>query len=275
MKDPAIREKLRKETETANTLFANTQLAVGGPPQKLVVQGVDPAARTCRSTSGSPSGQIAEEEGKHYIDVMLDLSLDDRPQDRVPRRGPRLQRRPHGRRLQRVALHHPRRVRRRRPHQVLHRWRLDDGLPGLDGPGREEDHARGGALPHVGAGRPCRRLPRSWRPARRRPGRRDRLRHGRAGHRSRRGSARPSTTCPAASGAGSSGPTATATSSSTAWRRSPTASAPAPRPASCSATARAESESSSSLALGAVWTAPGASRVSPAAPRRRSARAGR
>ena len=30
----------------------------------------------------------------------------------------------------------------------------------------EEDHARGGPLPHVGAGRPRCRLPRSWRPAR-------------------------------------------------------------------------------------------------------------
>ena len=40
MSDPAVRERLRHETEEASTLFANTQGAVGGPPRKLVVQGV-------------------------------------------------------------------------------------------------------------------------------------------------------------------------------------------------------------------------------------------
>jgi N-acyl-D-aspartate/D-glutamate deacylase len=74
MKDPALREKLRKETETANTLFANTQLAVGGPPQKLVVQGVT-RRQDMQKYVGRSLGEIAEEEGKHYLDVMLDLSL--------------------------------------------------------------------------------------------------------------------------------------------------------------------------------------------------------
>jgi len=74
MSDPAIREKLRKETEQANTLFANTQLAVGGPPQKLVVQGVA-RRQDMQQYVGKSLGQIAEEEGKHYLDVMLDLSL--------------------------------------------------------------------------------------------------------------------------------------------------------------------------------------------------------
>ena len=38
MKDPAIREAIKRETETANTLFTQTQIAVGGPAHKLVVQ---------------------------------------------------------------------------------------------------------------------------------------------------------------------------------------------------------------------------------------------
>ena len=54
-------------------------------PSKLVVQGVDRPPGPARQYVGKSLGQIAEEEGKHYIDVMLDLSLDDRPQDRVPR----------------------------------------------------------------------------------------------------------------------------------------------------------------------------------------------
>lgn len=74
MRDPALRERLRKETEQANTLFANTQLAVGGPPQKLVVQGVA-RRQDMQKYVGKSLGQIAEEEGKHYLDVMLDLSL--------------------------------------------------------------------------------------------------------------------------------------------------------------------------------------------------------
>ena len=43
MRDPAVRERLKQETEKANTLFANTQLAVGGPTQKLMVSGVQPS----------------------------------------------------------------------------------------------------------------------------------------------------------------------------------------------------------------------------------------
>jgi len=74
MQDPALRERLRKETETANTLFANTQLAVGGPPQKLVVQGVA-RRQDMQKYVGKSLGQIAQDEGKHYLDVMLDLSL--------------------------------------------------------------------------------------------------------------------------------------------------------------------------------------------------------
>ena len=75
MKDPAIRERIKAETDSAATLFKNTQGAVGGPPRKLVVQGV--ARRPdLQKYVGRSLGQIAEDEGKHYLDVMLDLSLE-------------------------------------------------------------------------------------------------------------------------------------------------------------------------------------------------------
>jgi N-acyl-D-aspartate/D-glutamate deacylase len=74
MKDPSIRERIKAETERANTLFANTQLAVGGPIQKLVVQGVA-RRQDMQQYVGKSLGTIAEEQGKHPIDVMLDLSL--------------------------------------------------------------------------------------------------------------------------------------------------------------------------------------------------------
>ena len=74
MRDPAVRERLKQETEKANTLFANTQLAVGGPTQKLMVSGVQ-RREDMQKYVGRSLGEIAETEGKHHIDVMLDLSL--------------------------------------------------------------------------------------------------------------------------------------------------------------------------------------------------------
>ena len=68
-----------------------------------------------------------------------------RPQGRVPRPRPRAERRVH-RRDDHGAVLDSRRVRRRRPHQVLHRRRLHDGLPGLDGARRGQGVARGSAL---------------------------------------------------------------------------------------------------------------------------------
>jgi len=76
MRDPAVRERLRKETDEAATLFAQTQGAVGGPPRKLVVQHIAGRPDLCDKYEGRTLGEIAEAEGKHYIDVMLDLSLE-------------------------------------------------------------------------------------------------------------------------------------------------------------------------------------------------------
>jgi N-acyl-D-aspartate/D-glutamate deacylase len=74
MADPSIRERIKAETERANTLFSQTQLAVGGPIPKLVVQGVN-RRPDMQQFVGKSLGMIADEQGKDAIDVMLDLSL--------------------------------------------------------------------------------------------------------------------------------------------------------------------------------------------------------
>ncbi|MPY93291.1 MAG: amidohydrolase family protein [Acidimicrobiia bacterium] len=76
MKDPAIREAIKRETDTANTLFTQTQIAVGGPAHRLVVQHIAGRPDLCDKYEGKSLSQIAEEEGKHYLDVMLDVSLE-------------------------------------------------------------------------------------------------------------------------------------------------------------------------------------------------------
>ena len=75
MKDPAIRERIKAEQEQASTLFTQTQIAVGGPASRLIVQGVQ-RRPDLQKYLGRSLEQIAEDEGKHYIDVMLDLSLE-------------------------------------------------------------------------------------------------------------------------------------------------------------------------------------------------------
>jgi N-acyl-D-amino-acid deacylase len=76
MKDPAIREAIKRETETANTLFTQTQIAVGGPAHKLIVQHINGRPDLNDKYEGKSLRQIADEEGKNYLDVMLDLSLE-------------------------------------------------------------------------------------------------------------------------------------------------------------------------------------------------------
>ena len=191
-------------------------------PQDLVVQGVNRPAPTCSSTSGAVARRHRRRRrASTPIEVMLDLSLAGRPERRVPRPGPGLERRLHGRDDQ------------RRPTRI----------PGVSDGGAHTKFFTGGAWTHrlADAGwcatrassrwrRPttgCRRWPptppASATVASLREGAAAdvrRLRHGRARHRARAGSARSSTTCPAASGAGCSGPRATSRSSSTARSRS-------------------------------------------------------
>jgi len=74
MADPELRERIKSETEGANTIFQNTQGAVGGPVHKLMVSGVNRQPELSQY-SGQSLTAIAEAEDKHYIDVMLDISL--------------------------------------------------------------------------------------------------------------------------------------------------------------------------------------------------------
>ncbi|MFT7597649.1 MAG: N-acyl-D-amino-acid deacylase [Acidimicrobiales bacterium] len=75
MRDPALRERIKAEQDQANTLFTQTQVAVGGPAQRLVVQGVQ-RRPDLQKYLGRNLEDIAADEDKHYIDVMLDLSLE-------------------------------------------------------------------------------------------------------------------------------------------------------------------------------------------------------
>jgi N-acyl-D-aspartate/D-glutamate deacylase len=73
MADPEMRERLKAEIEEAEARLARAQ-AIAGPIPDLIVQGVNRQANL-QSYVGKSVGKIAEEEGKHYIDAMLDLSV--------------------------------------------------------------------------------------------------------------------------------------------------------------------------------------------------------
>ena len=83
-----------------------------------------PASPSSSSTSGARSADIGQEEGKHPGEVMLDLSLatDLKAEFLGPDKGSNAE---FMAELIDVALHAARRLRRRCPHQVLHRRGLD------------------------------------------------------------------------------------------------------------------------------------------------------
>jgi N-acyl-D-amino-acid deacylase len=74
MQDPELRAALVAEAEEADRRLRAIQAGVGGQPSKLIVQGVNRQADLQRYV-GRSVGEIAEEEGKHPIEAMLDLSL--------------------------------------------------------------------------------------------------------------------------------------------------------------------------------------------------------
>jgi N-acyl-D-aspartate/D-glutamate deacylase len=74
MQDPELRQALVEEAEEADRRLQIIQAGVGGNPMHLVVQGVN-RQQDLQPYVGKSLGQIAEEEGKHHIEVMLDLSL--------------------------------------------------------------------------------------------------------------------------------------------------------------------------------------------------------
>jgi len=74
MADPALRERIKAESDSASTLFTQIQGGVGGPPRKLVVTGVGGRADLDRYV-GRSLEDIARDEDRHYIDVMLDIAI--------------------------------------------------------------------------------------------------------------------------------------------------------------------------------------------------------
>ena len=74
MQNPALREAVKRETEEADRKLQVIQAGVGGPIPHLIVQSVG-GKPELEGYVGKSLGQIAEEEGKDPIEVMLDLSL--------------------------------------------------------------------------------------------------------------------------------------------------------------------------------------------------------
>jgi N-acyl-D-amino-acid deacylase len=74
MADPEMRAALVRETEEADKRLQAIQAGVGGDIKGLVVQGVNRQANL-QQYVGKSVGQIATEEQKHPVEVMLDLSL--------------------------------------------------------------------------------------------------------------------------------------------------------------------------------------------------------
>jgi N-acyl-D-aspartate/D-glutamate deacylase len=74
MRRPDLRKALVDEAEAADRRLRAIQAGVGGNPRHLIVQSVGGHAEL-EPYVGRAVGQIAEAEGKHPIEVMLDLSL--------------------------------------------------------------------------------------------------------------------------------------------------------------------------------------------------------
>jgi N-acyl-D-aspartate/D-glutamate deacylase len=75
MKDPELRRALVDEAEAADRRLRVIQAGVGGNPKHLIVQSVNDQSELERYL-GRSVGEIAAEQGKHHIEVMLDLSLE-------------------------------------------------------------------------------------------------------------------------------------------------------------------------------------------------------
>src|ERR1700693_2767632 len=74
MKDPALREAIKREHDEANKKLEVIQKGVGGPIRHLIVSWAGDR-RELEKYVGTSIGQISNEEKKHEIDVMLDLSI--------------------------------------------------------------------------------------------------------------------------------------------------------------------------------------------------------
>ncbi len=74
MKNPALREAIKRETEEADRKLQVIQAGVGGAIPTLIVQSANNRTEL-EQYVGKSIGQIAQEEGKNPIDTMLDLSI--------------------------------------------------------------------------------------------------------------------------------------------------------------------------------------------------------
>lgn len=74
MQDPELRKALIAEAETADRRLRAIQAGVGGNPKYLIIQSVNDQPEL-EPYVGRAVGDIAEEQDKHPIEVMLDLSL--------------------------------------------------------------------------------------------------------------------------------------------------------------------------------------------------------
>ncbi|HEY5646598.1 MAG TPA: amidohydrolase family protein [Pseudomonadales bacterium] len=74
MQDPELRAALIAEAEEADRRLRAIQAGVGGNPVHLLIQSVNNQLEL-EQYVGRSVGSIAEEQGKHPIEVMLDLSL--------------------------------------------------------------------------------------------------------------------------------------------------------------------------------------------------------
>jgi len=74
IQNPALREAVKREAEEADRRLQVIQAGVGGSIPSLLVQS-DGGKPALEKYVGKSLGQIAQEEGKTPIDVMLDLSL--------------------------------------------------------------------------------------------------------------------------------------------------------------------------------------------------------
>jgi N-acyl-D-amino-acid deacylase len=74
MSDPELRQALVDEANEADRRLRIIQAGVGGNPADLIIQGVNRQA-DLQNVVGRRIGDIADEQGKHPIEVMIDLSL--------------------------------------------------------------------------------------------------------------------------------------------------------------------------------------------------------
>src|SRR6195952_2149179 len=74
MQDPELRRALVDEADAADKRLRAIQAGIGGDPKGLIIQGVNRQANLQKYV-GRSVGEIAEAEGKHPIEAMIDLSL--------------------------------------------------------------------------------------------------------------------------------------------------------------------------------------------------------